>query len=63
MIGGAVVYRVMRFVLLSSTNPLMGFVPPIAFLVAHLLVGPVVGTGLAIAYARQSIGGDLHATH
>lgn len=62
VIGGAVVYLVMRFGLLPSTNPLMGFVPQIAFFVAHLLFGMVVGGGFAIAYERRSISGDPSAT-
>lgn len=59
VIGGAVVYVVMRFGLLPSTNPLMGFVPQIAFFIAHLLFGLVVGMGFALAYERRSIEGAL----
>ena len=63
MIGGAIVYAVMRFGLLPSTNPLMGFVPQIAFFVAHLLFGLVVGMGFALVYERRAIGSDLAATN
>ncbi|HUX03413.1 MAG TPA: hypothetical protein VMV53_00685 [Acidimicrobiales bacterium] len=55
VIGGAVVYLVMRFGLLPSTNPLMGFVPQIAFFISHLLFGLVVGMGFALAYERRSL--------
>ena len=61
VIGGAVVYLVMRFGLLPSTNPLMGFVPQIAFFLAHLLFGLVVGMGFAFAYERRSLESALHA--
>jgi len=62
LIGGAVVYLVMRFGLLPSTNPLMGFVPQIAFFIAHLLFGLVVGMGFAFAYERRSLESALPAT-
>lgn len=53
IVGGAVVYLVMRFGLLPSTNPLMGIVPQIAFFIAHLLFGLVVGMGFAMAHQRH----------
>lgn len=61
IIGGAVVYLVMRFILLPSTNPLMDFVPQIAFFLAHLLFGLVVGMGFAFVYERRSLDGALPA--
>lgn len=63
MFGGAVVYLVMRYGLLPSTNPLMGFVPQIAFFVAHLLFGLLVGMGFAITYDRRSIEKVLSPAH
>ena len=39
VIGGAVVYAVIRWGLLPSVNPLMAFVPQTAFFLAHLLPG------------------------
>ena len=59
--GGAVVYVVNRFVLLPPTNPMMGLVPQIAFFLAHLLFGLVVGTAFAMAYGRRSVGDALPA--
>lgn len=55
MVGGAIVYTVMRFGLLPSINPMMGFVPQIAFFMAHLLFGLVVGVGFAMAYERRAV--------
>ena len=55
MIGGATVYFVMRFGLLPSTNPMMGFVPQIAFFLAHLLFGLVVGLGFSLALRSRSV--------
>jgi hypothetical protein len=52
VIGGAVVYAVMRWGLLPSLNPLMAFVPQTAFFLAHLLFGPVAGVVLAVAFRR-----------
>jgi uncharacterized membrane protein YkvA (DUF1232 family) len=63
VIGGALVYLVMRFGLLPSTNPLMGFVPQIAFFVAHLLFGLVVGMGFALAYQHRSVESVLPSTN
>ena len=59
MIGGAIVYAVMRFGLLPSTNPMMGFVPQIAFFIAHLVFGLVVGAGFAMAYERRAVAKSL----
>jgi hypothetical protein len=52
IIGGAVLYVIMRWGLLPSANPLMAFVPQIAFFLAHLLFGLVVGMVLAVAFRR-----------
>jgi hypothetical protein len=52
IIGGAVLYVIMRWGLLPSANPLMAFVPQIAFFLAHLLFGLVVGVVLAVAFRR-----------
>jgi len=52
VMGGAVVYVVNRFVFLPPSNPMMGLVPQIAFFLAHLLFGLVVGTVLAPQYHR-----------
>ena len=61
LVGGAVVYVVNRFIFLPPTNPMMGLVPQIAFFVAHLLFGLVVGTVFAMAYDRRSVGDALSA--
>lgn len=61
MMGGAVVYVVNRFVFLPHTNPMMGLVPQIAFFLAHLLFGLIVGTVFAMAYDRRSVGDALPA--
>jgi hypothetical protein len=55
VIGGAIVYVIMRWGLLPATNPLMSFVPQIAFFLAHLLFGLVVGIVLAIAFRRPAV--------
>ncbi len=47
VLGGAVVYAVMRWVLLPPTNSMMAFVPQWAFFAAHLMFGLVVGALLA----------------
>lgn len=52
VIGGALVYVVMRWGLLPSVNPLMAFVPQTAFFLAHLLFGLVAGAVLAVAFRR-----------
>jgi hypothetical protein len=61
VIGGAIVYVIMRWGLLPSINPLMAFVPQIAFFLAHLLFGLVVGTVLAVAFRRSGVAGALPA--
>lgn len=53
VVGGAVVYVLSRWALLPPTNPMMGLVPQIAFLLAHLLFGLVVGTMLAMVLRRD----------
>ncbi len=59
VIGGAIVYVIQRWGLLPPTNPLMAFVPQIAFFLAHLLFGLVVGVVLAVAFRRRSVAGAL----
>ena len=48
---------VRRWALLPVANPLMAFVPQIAFFLAHLLSGLVVGIVLAIAFRRPAVAG------
>ncbi|MGH8994591.1 MAG: hypothetical protein ACRDYB_00880 [Acidimicrobiales bacterium] len=55
VVGGAVVYVVNRWGLLPHTNPMMSLVPQIAFFLAHLLFGLIVGTVLAMALRRGSV--------
>jgi hypothetical protein len=62
VIGGAIVYVIMRWGLLPPVNPLMGFVPQIAFFLAHLLFGLVVGIVLAVAFRRRGVAGALPAS-
>ncbi len=52
VIGGAVVYIVMRWGLLPSVNPMMALVPQTAFFLSHLLFGLVVGVVLAVFFRR-----------
>lgn len=54
--GGAIVYVIMRWGLLPTVNPMMAFVPQIAFFLSHLLFGLVVGIVLAIAFRRRMPG-------
>ncbi len=61
VLGGALVYVVMRFGLLPSTNPMMGFVPQIAFFFAHLLFGLIVGVGFAVASSNGALAGAVRA--
>ena len=61
VIGGAIVYVIMRWALLPPVNPLMAFVPPTAFFLAHLLFGLVAGVVLAAALRRPGIAGALPA--
>jgi len=53
---------IMRWGLLPPVNPLMGFVPQIAFFLARLLFGLVVGIVLAVAFRRPSVAGALPAS-
>jgi hypothetical protein len=62
VIGGAIVYVIMRWGLLPSANPLMAFVPQIAFFLAHLLFGLVVGIVLAITFRRPAVARALPAS-
>ena len=47
MLGGMIVYVLMRWVLLPPTNSMMAFVPQLWFFIAHLMFGLIVGTILA----------------
>jgi len=60
--GGAIVYVILRWGLLPPVNPLMAFVPQIAFFLAHLLFGLVVGIVLAVAFRRATGAGMLPAS-
>ncbi len=60
--GGALVYVVLRWGLLPPVNPMMAFVPQIAFFLAHLLFGLVVGIVLAVAFRRATRAGMLPAS-
>jgi hypothetical protein len=62
VVGGAIVYVINRWGLLPPTNPLMTFVPQIAFFLAHLLFGLVVGVVLAVAFRRPAVAGALPAS-
>ena len=55
VIGGAVVYAVIRWGLLPSVNPLMAFVPQTGFFLAHLLFGLVAGALLAVTFRRRGM--------
>src|SRR5260370_20648096 len=55
VIGGALLYVVMRWGLLPSANPLMAFVPQIAFFLAHLLFGLIVGIVLAVPFRPRGL--------
>ncbi len=59
VIGGAIVYVIMRWGLLPPVNPLMAFVPQLAFFLAHLLFGLAVGIVLALAFRRPSVAAAL----
>ncbi len=61
--GGAIVYVINRWALLPPTNPMMGLVPQIAFFLAHLLFGLVVGVVLAAAVQRRGVLDLLPASH
>jgi hypothetical protein len=62
VIGGAIVYIILRWGLLPSVNPLMAFVPQLAFFLAHLLFGLVAGIVLAVAFRRAAAAGALPAS-
>ena len=62
VIGGAIVYVITRWGLLPAANPLMAFVPQIAFFLAHLLFGLVVGIVLALAFRRPGVARALSAS-
>jgi|RhiMetdeSRZDD1v2_1073273.scaffolds.fasta_scaffold3590474_1 hypothetical protein len=47
---------------LPPVNLLMGFVPQIAFFLAHLLFGLVVGIVVAVAFRRRGVAGALPAS-
>jgi len=55
VIGGAVVYVINRWALLPHANPMMSLVPQIAFFLAHLLFGLIVGTVLAMVLRRDRV--------
>jgi hypothetical protein len=55
VIGGAIVYVINRWGLLPPVNPLMAFVPQLAFFLAHLLFGLIVGVVLAIVFRRPGV--------
>jgi len=59
--GGALVYIVNRWGLLPPTNPMMSLVPQVAFFLAHLLFGLVVGVGLALGLRRPGVAEALPA--
>lgn len=61
VIGGALVYVVMRWGLLPSADPLMAFVPQTAFFLAHLLFGLVAGVVLAVMFRRCGMIGGAQA--
>ena len=63
VVGGAVIYSIMRFGLLPSTNQMMGFVPQIAFFLSHLLFGLIVGAGFALAFQKYSLARVLPVRH
>ncbi|MGC8488211.1 MAG: hypothetical protein ACP5QO_08325 [Clostridia bacterium] len=55
VIGSALLYVLMRWILLPATNPMMGLVPQGWFLLAHLLFGLVVGIVVAWAFRRSGV--------
>ncbi len=56
MAGGIIVYIINRWIVLPLTNPLMAFVPQLAFFIAHLMFGMIVGYALALTVQRRSAG-------
>lgn len=61
VIGGAIVYVILRWGLLPPVNPLMALVPQTAFFLAHLLFGLAAGIVLAVAFRRPAVAGALPA--
>ena len=55
VIGGGVVYVINRWAILPPVDPMMSLVPQIAFFLAHLLFGLVVGTMLAMVLRREGV--------
>src|SRR5487761_1768126 len=55
VIGGALLYVVLRWGILPPVNPMMGLVPQGWFFLAHLLYGLVVGIVLVVALRRPSV--------
>ncbi|HEY5986194.1 MAG TPA: hypothetical protein VIV12_07455 [Streptosporangiaceae bacterium] len=55
----SIIYVINRWGLLPPVNPLMAFVPQLAFFLAHLLFGLIVGIVLAIAFRRPGVLGAL----
>ena len=60
--SGAIVYVIMRWGLLPAVNPLMAFVPQLAFFLSHLLFGLVVGFVLAVAFRRVGMTAPQNAS-
>jgi hypothetical protein len=55
VIGSALLYVLMRWILLPPTNPMMGLVPQGWFLLAHLLFGLAVGIVVAWTFRRSGV--------
>ena len=55
VIGSALLYVLMRWILLPATNPMMGLVPQGWFLLAHLLFGLGVGIVVAAEFHRSGV--------
>ena len=55
VVAGAIVYVIMRWGLLPPFNPMMAFVPQIAFFLARLLFSLWVEVVLAVAFQRPSV--------
>ena len=55
MVGGAIVYAVNVWILLPATNPMMAFVPHLAFFLAHLVFGFAVGLVLVRVVKSQKV--------
>ncbi|WP_298343532.1 hypothetical protein [Ferrimicrobium sp.] len=59
ILGGAVIYVVNMYIVLPAINPMMGLVPPLAFFIAHLVFGMVVGLGAAVTFRSRKLKGIL----